>query len=181
MKRASFRFFAVPAALAAAIATSLVTPEPARADVAGAFLKSLEGSWRGRGTARIAGRGDAERVTCRVQNNYQAANLVLSVDGNCATTQAKSAVRGRLVHNGSSVTGSLLNAIEGSTMTQSKGQVSGGKLTVSSSFVDDRTGGLTRSRQVIRLTSNGFRADFFLYDNAKAKYEPAGQVVFTQR
>ena len=181
MMNTLFRFALAPAALLALVMTGPLAPAPAHADAAGVFLKSLQGSWRGRGTALIPGRPSAERITCRVNNSYQAASLALKVDGNCATTQAKSAVRGQLVHKGAAVTGSLMNAIEGSTMTQSTGKVSGNKLTVSSSFVDDRTGQLTRSRQIIVKTAGGFQADFFLYDNAKAKYEHAGQVVFTQR
>lgn len=169
----------VAAALAVGAAVA-VAPAPAHAD-ASAFLKSLEGTWKGSGTARIPGREEAERIVCSVNNAYAAASSALNVDGDCATTQAKSTVRGQLTSSGSSVSGSLINAIEGATLTKSSGTVRGNQLIVSSSFVDDRTGELTRSRQVIQRQGNGFAAAFYIYDNAKDAFEPAGQMQFTRR
>ena len=110
------------------------------ADPAGDFLKGLEGSWRGRGSAILPGRENAERITCQVTNSYKGKALV--VNGECASTQGKTSVSGRLNHAGETVTGSFINALQGASMTKSSGALSGGNLTVSSNFVENATGHL---------------------------------------
>jgi len=164
------------AAAVAAGATAL--PQAALADAAG-FLKSIEGSWKGAGTAKLPGREGSERVSCRVTSSYAESETALQVKGDCATTQAKTPVNGKITHNGNSVSGSLINGLGSATMVKSQGQVKGNQLVVLSNFIDDQTGQLTRSRQVISKTGNGFQAAFFLYDNASKKFEPAGQLKFT--
>jgi hypothetical protein len=150
---------------------------PAKADAAGDFLKGLEGSWRGRGSAIIPGREKSERITCQVTNAYEGAALVVS--GECASTQGKTSVSGRLNHSGEKVSGSFINAFKGASMTKSAGQVSGGRLTVSTSFVENATGQLARTQQVIRKSGSGFKADFFVYDNAAGAYKPSGSISFS--
>jgi hypothetical protein len=166
---------------AAAMALALVagTVAPAFADPASDFLKGLEGSWRGRGSALLPGRDKPERVTCQVKNDYQGDALV--VNGECASTQGKAAVSGRLSHAGEKVSGSFLNALPGATMTKSTGALSGGNLVVSSSFVENATGNLTRTRQVIRKGGSGFKADFFTYDNASGSFQPSGSITFSAK
>jgi hypothetical protein len=150
----------------------------ARAD-AGAFLRSIEGSFRGSGTAAIPGRDEVENVSCRVSNAYDQQASALVVSGNCATTQAKSAVKGQLTHNGDSVSGSLISTAGGTSQTSSSGEVNGNTLVVSTNFIDNRTGKLTRSRQVVSKTGGGFRAEFYTYDNRAGKFMKAGSIRFT--
>ncbi len=167
------------AGLAACLAVLVALPGVARADTAGEFLKGLEGSWRGRGSAVIPGREKSERISCQVTNSYEGKALVVS--GECASTQGKTSVSGRLNHSGDAVTGSFINAFKGASMTKSSGSVSGGRLTVSSNFVENATGQLARTQQVIRKAGSGFKADFFVFDNASGAFEPAGSITFSQK
>jgi len=168
-----------PASAIIALAILAGANAPAHADPAADFLKGLEGSWRGRGSAILPGREKAERITCQVTNDYESGALV--VKGECASTQGKSAVSGKLSHAGEKFTGSFINALQGARMTKSAGSLSGGNLVVSSSFVDNGTGNLTRTRQVIRKGGSGFKADFFIYDNASGSFKPSGSITFSAK
>jgi hypothetical protein len=166
-------------ATAAAIAATAALPmaAPARADAAGDFLKGLEGTYRGRGSAIIPGREKSERITCQVTNSYQTGALV--VKGECASTQGKTSVSGKLSHSGEGVSGSFIDAFKGASVTKSSGTVKGGRLTVSTNFVENGTGQLARTQQIIRKSGSGFKADFFVYDNAAKAYQPSGSISFS--
>ena len=154
-------------------------PASAAADAADDFLKSIEGKWRGRGTAIIPGRSGAERIVCQVTNSYSAETRQLRVNGECASTQGKTIVSGKLTHAGSSISGSLINAFKGATVTKSSGSMIGENMEVSSSFVDNSTGNLTRTRQVFRKSPAGFTAEFFTFDNVSGAFKPAGTIAFS--
>ncbi len=160
------------------IAASLAPTGSAVAD-AGSFLRSIAGDWRGRGEASIPGRESAEKISCRVSNTYDEARSELVVTGQCATTQAKNAVNGRIQHNGNSVSGAFLSAFDGATVTKSNGSLQGQTLVVSTNFVDNATGNLTRSRQVIRKEGSGFSAEFYLFSNKNGAFERAGSISFS--
>jgi hypothetical protein len=153
---------------------------PAKAD-AGAFLRGMEGSYRGSGTAKIPGRDKLENVSCRVSNSYDGNTNILAITGNCATTQAKNVVRGELKHDGNNVTGSLIGAVDGLSLTKSSGTLNGNQLVVSSSFVSNNTGRLTRSRQIISRTGSGFNTQFYTFDNKSGSFIKAGSINFTSR
>ncbi|MCG6856471.1 MAG: hypothetical protein LJE67_00220 [Salaquimonas sp.] len=148
------------------------------ADSAGQFLEKLAGEFRGRGTASLPGRDTPEKVSCKISNSYDAATKALVVKGNCASTQAKTTVSGKMVYDGDKVSGSLFTSGE-SIVTKSSGSVKGEKLTVSTNFSDKVSGKLTRTLQVIRSTSRGFDADFFIYNSSNGKFERAGSIKFT--
>lgn len=168
----------IVAAMAVA-AAMLAVPAQARADAAGDFLKALAGEFRGRGTAKIPGREQNERIVCQVTNAYDSDAGELVVSGNCASTQAKTAVSGRLAHSGETVSGLLIGSMEGATMTKSSGVVSGGQLVVTTNLVDNATGNLTRTRQVVRLSGKGFTTQFFTYNNRSQQYELNGTMEFS--
>jgi hypothetical protein len=153
----------------------------ARADVAADFLRTLEGSWRGRGSATIPGRLNPERITCQITNTYEAASGDLVVAGECASTQGKTPVQGKLSHKGNAVSGSIISTLRGATVTTSSGSISGGRLTVSSSLMENATGRLVRTQQVIRKEGGGFEASFFTYDNASGTFKPAGNLMFSAK
>ncbi|MGI9399915.1 MAG: hypothetical protein ACR2O0_01560 [Rhizobiaceae bacterium] len=155
-------------------------PGAALAD-AGQFLKSLEGGWRGSGVAKLPGRETEERISCRVNNAYSNSSNELSVNGTCATTQFKSSVQGKLNHDGNDVTGALMGSFDGARMTKSTGTVKGNQLVVSANFVDNATGALWRSRQIVRTTGKGFSADFYTYENASGKYVKSGSIKFSSK
>jgi hypothetical protein len=161
------------------LAAVAACPDAAMAD-AGSFLRSIEGSWRGRGTAKIPGRRDVERVICQVENAFLAADSALEINGNCATTQSKSSVSGRITFSGDSVSGSLIGNLDGATITKSDGSYADDELVVSTNFLDNATGDLTRSRQVIRKTEAGFEAEFYTFDNRQGKFLITGSIRFSR-
>ena len=152
----------------------------AHADAAGDFLSGLSGSFKGRGTAKIFNRDKAEPVSCKVTNQYDPRNAALQVSGDCASSQGKSKVSGTINHSGDTVSGAFIGNIEGSTMTGSRGAVEGGRLVINSNLVDNATGNLSRTRQVIKMQGGGFVAEFYSYDNKSAKYELNGMMNFTK-
>ncbi len=144
-----------------------------------AFLRQMQGTYRGRGVALIPGRPKEEKVICQLTNQFDEEGSALVVEGECASTMGKTRVEGRLAQEGERVTGSLINALKGSTMTKSRGVFSeDGALVVFSSFVNNSSGNLTRTRQVIRKEEAGFAADFYTFDNATGEYEPVGSIAF---
>lgn len=165
--------------IALATAVALATAMPASAGQGADFLKGLDGSWRGRGSALIPGRDEPERITCQIAGTF--AGDALSVTGECASTQGKTRVSGRLVSDRNKVSGSLINALAGAEMTRSSGSVEGGRLVVASDFVQAATGRLTRTQQIVRRSGGGFTAQFYTYDNASGRYEPAGDIQFSAK
>jgi hypothetical protein len=164
---------------ATAVTAAMTMSLPAFADDGSALLASLAGNWNGRGSAKLPGREKAERVTCRIATNWDAAARTLAVAGVCATTQAKNNVRGSLKLEGGSVSGSFLGNFDGATATRSTGSVSGSELVVQTSFVNDATGALSQTRQVIRRGGGGFTSDFYLFDSRSGQFEKSGSMTFT--
>lgn len=177
-----FPYLTRRASLAIAIMASFAFAVPVSANAdPGSFLKSLEGEWRGSGLYRFEGRRTDERIRCRVTNTYDAATQRLSLTGSCATAQLKNSVEGYLTEDGGKVSGALLGTLDGSRMTKSTGSVKGNQLVVLANFVDNATGTLYRSQQVIRRTGKGFEADFYWYDNKLGKFAKSGSIDFTSR
>lgn len=177
----SFTDVTTRASLAIAMASfEIALPASANAD-AGSFLKSLEGEWRGSGFYRFEGRQTDERVSCRVTNSYDTAAHRLNLSGVCAAAQLKNSIQGYLTENGDKVSGALLGTLDGSRMTKSTGSVKGNQLVVLASFVDNATGTLYRSQQVIRRTGSGFETDLYWYNNKLRKFIKTGSIKFTSR
>lgn len=170
------------ACVAIAIMASFVIGVPASAHAdAGAFLRSLEGEWRGDGFYRFEGRQTDERISCRLTNAYDAAAERLNLNGACAIAQVKNSVQGYLEEDGNNVSGALLGTLDGSRMTKSTGSVKGNQLVVLANFLDNATSTLYRSQQIIRRTAKGFEADFYWYDNKLGKFAKSGSIEFTSR
>lgn len=153
---------------------------PTHAD-AGPFLQSLEGEWSGDGFYRFEGRQEDERVRCQVSNSYDAAERRLDVNGVCGTAQLKNPIRGSLVQDGNKVSGAMMGALDGSRMTKSTGSIKGNQLVVRANFVDNATGALYRSQQVIHKKGDGFEADFYWYSNKLGQFTKSGTIRFTSR
>ncbi len=148
---------------------------------AGDFLEAMAGSFRGRGSAVFPGSNRPERIVCQVANRYDGDARSLVVNGECATAQGKSAVSGEMRHAGAGVSGSLLGNFDGSTITRSSGTVNNGALTVQTSFVDDATGNLTETRQVMHLSQDGFIAEFYTLNRKTKAYDLTGTMTFSSR
>jgi len=156
------------------------SPRPARADgLAMQFLKSLEGNFRGKGTVKFYGRDSAERVICKLSNHYDGAAGALVVAGDCASTQAKSPVDGRISANGDKVSGMFISSVGGTTITKSYGSVSAGRMVITTNLVDNATGNLTRIMQVMRRSAKGFDAEFYTFSNASGRFERTGTMQFS--
>ncbi len=171
-----FRGAQVVAIVTAAFATVLV-PD-ARAETAAEFLESLEGSYTGRGKARVIG-DNLDTVACKITNDFNAGKL--SVSGECASTKGKSKVNGGISTNGDKLTGTFVAPRPNVEITQSSGEFKDGKVLLSASMMDNQVGKLMRVRQVISRTSSGLNAEFFLYDSATRTFQPSGNIVLKRR
>ncbi len=158
----------------------LSLPVAAHAD-AGDFLKGLEGSYTGRGTAVVGLGKKTQRVSCKIENSFSEGKKALDVKGNCASTQGKRRVSGRINYSGNSVSGALLTAARGYKVTKSTGSVNGNQMTISINMMDDRVNKLVRGRQVLVKTGNGFKSTVYRYDNKTKKYEAVGEMEFTKK
>jgi hypothetical protein len=127
----------------------------------------------------LPGREKPERVTCSIENRWDGKAAALTVSGQCASSQGKSPVTGRLELKGSEISGSFLGDFDGATPTKSGGVASSSELVVVTSFVDNRTGALSQTRQVIRPSAKGFSAVFYLFDNRTRTFEKSGEMEFT--
>lgn len=144
------------------------------------FLQGLNGEFRGRGEAVIEISNTQERVSCKLDNNFNAEQKTLSIVGVCATTQGKAQVDGKLSLVNGKVVGSFLSPFKNSEITQETSSYNDGKLTISTSFVNKDTGNLSRMRQiVVSNSSGGFNSTFQKFDNAADGYKDTGYVEFS--
>lgn len=153
---------------------------PAYADTAGEFLASLEGTYAGRGEAKILGDA-AERISCRIENDYDPDTNKLSLSGECASTKGKDRINGGVTANGTSLSGAFVSPRSGVTVTQSSGSVDGDTMVLSASLLEEKTQSLTRVRQVISKSETGLMVEFQTYDNASGSYESNGRIDLTKR
>lgn len=144
------------------------------------FLETLNGEFRGRGEAIIELSNNQERVSCKLNNAFDAEQKVLSIQGVCATTQGKASVEGKLTMVDGKVVGSFLSPFKNSEITQETSDYDDGKLILSTSFVNKDTGNLSRMRQiVVSGEEGGFNSTFQKFDNAAGDYKDTGYVEFS--
>ncbi|MCF6321230.1 MAG: hypothetical protein L3J32_05605 [Rhizobiaceae bacterium] len=168
-------------AIAAIISTgSMFAPGSVYAG-ADAVFSRLDGSFRGSGFAITNADGKKSRVTCQLTNSYDAAARQLKMKGRCASTQGASNVNGTLSHAGSKISGNYLTLRPNFSMTRSSGKAGGKSLTLNTTFVDKTVSKTYKIRQIIQITSAGFQADFYSYDNKTKKYEAAGVIGFRRK
>lgn len=155
----------------------------AHADVpANEFLQALEGIYRGKGEAVMPVSQKTESLRCSLTNSFNLETKTLEIDGRCATVQGKSNVKGSLVVKDTEIVGSFISPFDDVTITQSTNEYTNGKLVVSTSFVDNKSGKLSKLRQVIkRKDDDVFEAVFLKFDNASSSYLENGSVVFQKR
>ncbi len=156
-----------------------MAPSGAWADAASLFER-MDGSFRGRGIAIITSGEERQRVTCQLRNQYDG-TAKLKVSGRCATSQGARRVSGEISHAGNRLSGAFLAPTANAQMTKSSGRTQGEAILLDSTFVENNSNKLIRVRQVVRMTSGGFRSDFFTYDDQAKDYVPAGAVDFVRR
>lgn len=169
-----------PQAVAAASLILVATFSPVGAETAADFLKSLEGSYAGRGNAVVVG-DETTKISCKVANHFDASAIALEISGNCASTKGKSVVNGKVVANGGKLSGSFVSARKDVTVTKTSGQFSGGKMVLTTNMLENKTGNLIRVRQHISRTDSGIKADFYAFDSKTQKYKPSGTINLKKR
>lgn len=156
-----------------------IIPSTAYSDTAGDFIKSLAGKYSGKGTAEVIP-GKRDRVSCKITNSFSSETTQLAMDGLCASVRGKGNVSGSIEIINGEIKGSFINGNSDIVVTQSSGQMSGAKLVLSSSLMDQKVGKLSRMRQIISKTDTGFVTDFYVFDNKSGKYEPSGSLTLKQ-
>jgi hypothetical protein len=167
-------------AVALATGAPLTMRDAHAQETASGFLERMQGEYRGRGSALIPGRSKPERILCAVTNSFEAASGSLVVEGECASAQGKTKVRGEMTADGARVSGMLLGSVEGARVTRSGGSLVDGALVVQTSFMENATGNLTETRQVMRIAEGGFDAEFYTLNRRTKEYERSGAVQFRQ-
>ncbi|MFK5979131.1 MAG: hypothetical protein QM488_09620 [Rhizobiaceae bacterium] len=148
---------------------------------AASFLKGLDGSFRGRGKASYAKGKKKVNVSCQISNKLSADGNKLEVTGVCATTQGKANVKGQLILAGTKISGAFFSPSANMNLTKSFGEIKGNVLTVTSYFVSDQSGMLTRIKQVVQRTAKGFSSSISTYDNASKTYRQSGLIKFKKK
>ncbi|MBL4890530.1 MAG: hypothetical protein JKX91_01630 [Rhizobiaceae bacterium] len=148
---------------------------------AASFLKGLDGSFRGRGKATYADGKKSVNVSCQIANRLSSDGNDLTISGVCATTQGKAKVNGQLKLSDSKFSGTFFSPSATMKLTKSYGVMTGDALTMTSFFVDNSSGTLTRIKQVVQRTATGFSASISTYDNASKKYRTSGIIKFKKK
>lgn len=144
------------------------------------FLEGLNGEFRGRGEAIIELSNRQERVSCKLDNDFNSEQQILKIAGVCATTQGKANVDGQLSLVNGKVVGSFLSPFKDSQITKETSNYTNGKLTISTTLVNKNTGNLSRMRQiVVSNPEGGFNSTFQKFDNAAGNYKDTGFVAFS--
>lgn len=162
----------------AAGSTFLLAFSSAHADALNAF-ESLEGKYKGSGTALMEAGGKKVRVSCSLTNTVDGSKL--KVRGKCASSQGARRISGSLSGNGNSVSGNFLGATGTAKMVGSSGSVKGKTMTIVSSFVDETKGERIKVRQIIRVAGSGFKAEFYTLNSDSKRYEAAGSISFKKK
>ena len=165
--------------LAVLVLQMQTSPAIANSDNLTVFLANLDGSYKGRGKASVSPAADPQKIVCRIMNSFMADTSTLHLEGDCATTQGKVKIDAEFSVVDGKFQGSFLAPIANSKVTKSDGVLVDGSLVVSTSYVNNGSGNLTRVRQVISpKDSGGFHAKFLQFDNAAGDYLETGNVDF---
>ncbi len=163
-----------------ALSSALVGGNTYAEETPAKFLETLNGEYRGRGEAIMELSNQQERVSCKLDNNFSTEENILSIVGVCATTQGKAEVQGKLSVVDGQVVGSFLSPFKNSKVTKETSNYDNGTLVISTSFVNNDTGNLSRMRQiVVSNPAGGFNSTFQKFDNAAGDYKDTGYVEFT--
>ena len=94
-------------------------------------LATLGGAWKGEGWARQKTSSDAEKVLCRIENNYFRSSMKLVVEGRCAVPGKKFTLTGSVTRKRDSdtITGRWSNPF-GAGAAAVSGSQSGNRITL---------------------------------------------------
>ncbi|MEL6750792.1 MAG: hypothetical protein AAFO70_01780 [Pseudomonadota bacterium] len=105
---------------------------PALAGPADEFLAGIDGKWRGGGTLSVGSDGKQTKVRCSLTNTLSGATLAL--DGNCASSAGKRALKGELTASGSNIRSSALTLPGAGILKSPSSRFSGDTLTITGSL-----------------------------------------------
>ncbi len=142
---------ALPLAFLAIIALTL----PALA--ADPILSRLAGSWTGHGSYKESASAAEERIFCKITNTLVENGTALQQSGRCAVTSGSSAISGLIKSTGGGRYSGTLNSLASEGPASFSGSGSGGRLTLSMSFVDAQTHASAKSVTTMTLTGSGYR------------------------
>jgi hypothetical protein len=140
---------------AAAFLATLAFTLPALA--ADPILAKLAGDWTGRGTYKESAQAPGERIFCKITNTLAQNGNALQQSGRCAITSGSSAISGLIQSNGGGSYSGSLSSLASDGPAQFTGTGSGGRLTLSLSFVDGVTHQPAKSVTTMTLSGNGYR------------------------
>ena len=171
----------IKTALAVFAGSIWLQPNPALStETTADFFGSLQGDFRGRGTAIPESGAGPIRISCKITTEYSTEGKKLTVAGDCASTQGKAKVNGELAHLNGKISGSFISPFSDMEMTTSSGTFGDGILNVVSNFVHNETGELRRIRQVVERDGDGFKAAFYAFEKSSQQYKEAGSIVFSR-
>ncbi len=142
---------ALPLALLAMIAFTL----PALAD--DPILSRLAGSWTGRGTYQKSASAAGERVFCKITNTLVQNGTALQQSGRCSISSGSTAIAGTIKSNGGGRYSGSLSSMASDGPASFTGSGSGGRLTLSMTFMDPNTHVQAKSVTTMTLTGGGYR------------------------
>ena len=125
---------ALPLALLATIAYAL--PALAADDP---ILSRLAGDWTGRGTYKQSATAADERIFCKITNTLVQNGTALQQHGRCSVSSGSGAIDGLIKASGGGRYAGSLNSMASDGPASISGSGSGGRLTLSMSFVDGQT------------------------------------------
>ena len=168
-------------ASALALAMLVVGPlsDTAHAGKADAFLSSLQGEWRGRGTVRISSAKKKTRVSCVIKSVLKKSSRQLVNTGRCATAQGKSRVSGTLKYSkdGEKLDGVFFSSTDGVKVTRSSGVISGNTMVLTANLLEVSIGKISKSRSTIkRFGKNKYTLSISIFENGK--WSSSGSISF---
>ncbi len=158
----------------------LISGGRAAAEPPDRFLKSMAGTWRGKGTAYISEKAKKTPVRCKITSTFNAKKRQLSNKGRCATAQKKARVSGSIRYSATGkLSGSYISAFGDTRMTGSTGSISGTTLILYSTFVDNSINKVSKIRNVIRRLSKR-KFSVTIYEKTGSTYIRRGSITFTK-
>ena len=142
---------ALPLAFLATVALAL----PALA--ADPILSRLAGSWTGHGTYKQSATAAEEPIFCKVTNTLTDNGSALKQSGRCAVSSNSGAIIGLIKATGGGRYSGTLDSLASDGPASLSGSGSGGRLTLSMSFVDSQTHAAVTSVTTMTLTGSGYR------------------------
>ncbi len=151
---------------AALLATVALTLPAVAAD--DPILSRLAGAWIGHGTYKQSADAAPERVYCKITNTLVQTGSALQQRGRCAVSSNSGTIDGLITATGGGHYKGTLNSMATDGPADLSGTGSGGRLTLTMTFVDGITHKPAQSLTTMTLSGNGYRLLTTRNDGGKA-------------